>query len=234
MVPTTYYLILSAILFTIGVVGVLIRRNVLIIFMSVEMMLNAVNLTFVALSQPVPEPERPDLRADGDGRRRGRGRRRAGDRDDRRSAQGYDEYRGCESVEGLIRELSMLDYAWLMLLFPALGTLIIALFGTRLGKRAVSSLAPAMVFLSFAVAWLLRHHARPARGRAQPRGHALAVDGRRRLSGRHRPAARPALGHHGAGRHRHRLPDSRLLRRLHARRRPRARASSPTSTSSSS
>ena len=50
MVPTEYYLILSAILFAIGVVGVLVRRNVLIIFMSVEMMLNAVNLTFVALS----------------------------------------------------------------------------------------------------------------------------------------------------------------------------------------
>ncbi len=49
MVPTSFYLILSAILFTIGVVGVLVRRNVLIIFMSVEMMLNAVNLTFVAL-----------------------------------------------------------------------------------------------------------------------------------------------------------------------------------------
>ena len=51
MVPTEYYLVLSAVLFTIGVVGVLIRRNVLIIFMSVEMMLNAVNLSFVALAQ---------------------------------------------------------------------------------------------------------------------------------------------------------------------------------------
>ena len=51
MVPTEYYLILSAILFTIGVVGVLIRRNVLIIFMSVEMMLNVVNLSFVVLSR---------------------------------------------------------------------------------------------------------------------------------------------------------------------------------------
>ncbi len=51
MVPTSFYLVLTAILFTIGVVGVLIRRNVLIIFMSVEMMLNAVNLTFVALAQ---------------------------------------------------------------------------------------------------------------------------------------------------------------------------------------
>jgi NADH-quinone oxidoreductase subunit K len=51
MVPTEFYLVLSAILFTIGVVGVLIRRNVLIIFMSVEMMLNAVNLSFVALAR---------------------------------------------------------------------------------------------------------------------------------------------------------------------------------------
>lgn len=51
MVPTSFYLILSAILFTIGVTGVMIRRNVLIIFMSVEMMLNAVNLTFAALAR---------------------------------------------------------------------------------------------------------------------------------------------------------------------------------------
>ncbi len=51
MPPVSYYLILSAILFLIGVAGVLIRRNVLIIFMSVEMMINAVNLTFVALAQ---------------------------------------------------------------------------------------------------------------------------------------------------------------------------------------
>ncbi len=49
----------------------------------------------------------------------------------------------------------MLDYAWLMLLFPALGTLIIALFGTRLGKRVISWLAPGMVLLSFGVAvWM--------------------------------------------------------------------------------
>ena len=44
-------LALSAALFTIGVVGVLTRRNAIIIFMSVELMLNAVNLTFVALSK---------------------------------------------------------------------------------------------------------------------------------------------------------------------------------------
>ena len=51
MVPTNYYLILSAIIFTIGAVGVLSRRNALIIFMCVEMMLNSVNLTLIAFSR---------------------------------------------------------------------------------------------------------------------------------------------------------------------------------------
>jgi NADH-quinone oxidoreductase subunit K len=51
MVPASYYLILSAILFTLGTVGVLIRRNALVMFMSVEMMLNAVNLTLITYSR---------------------------------------------------------------------------------------------------------------------------------------------------------------------------------------
>jgi NADH-quinone oxidoreductase subunit K len=51
IVPTSYFLVLSAVLFAIGTLGVLLRRNVLIIFMSVEMMLNAVNLTFAALAR---------------------------------------------------------------------------------------------------------------------------------------------------------------------------------------
>ena len=50
MVPIAYYNILSAILFVIGVIGVLTRRNVIVIFMSVELMLNAVNLSFVAFA----------------------------------------------------------------------------------------------------------------------------------------------------------------------------------------
>ena len=49
--PTTsYYLMLSAVLFSMGTVGVLVRRNPLVIFMCIELMLNAVNLSFVALS----------------------------------------------------------------------------------------------------------------------------------------------------------------------------------------
>ncbi len=49
--PISYFLILSGVLFTIGTVGVLIRRNALVIFMSVELQLNAVNLTLVAFSR---------------------------------------------------------------------------------------------------------------------------------------------------------------------------------------
>ncbi len=51
MLPTTYYVALSAILFTIGALGVLIRRNAILIFMSVELMLNAANLAFVAFTR---------------------------------------------------------------------------------------------------------------------------------------------------------------------------------------
>jgi NADH-quinone oxidoreductase subunit K len=46
-------LFVSAVLFTLGVAGVLLRRNVIVIFMCVELMLNAVNLTFVALAQRI-------------------------------------------------------------------------------------------------------------------------------------------------------------------------------------
>ena len=49
-ITATYYLVIAALLFTIGSVGVLIRRNVIVMFMCVELMLNAVNLTFVAFA----------------------------------------------------------------------------------------------------------------------------------------------------------------------------------------
>ena len=51
MVPISWYLTLSAVLFAIGAVGVVIRRNVIVILMAIELMLNAVNLTFVALAR---------------------------------------------------------------------------------------------------------------------------------------------------------------------------------------
>jgi NADH-quinone oxidoreductase subunit K len=51
MIPLSWLLLLSAVLFCIGVVGVLVRRNAIVIFMSIELMLNASNLAFVAFSR---------------------------------------------------------------------------------------------------------------------------------------------------------------------------------------
>ena len=49
-IPLQFYLVLSAVLFSIGVIGVLTRRNAIIVFMCIELMLNSVNLTLVAFS----------------------------------------------------------------------------------------------------------------------------------------------------------------------------------------
>ncbi len=51
MVPATYYILLSIVLFVIGAVGFLIRRNLIVMFMSIELMLNAANLAFVTFSR---------------------------------------------------------------------------------------------------------------------------------------------------------------------------------------
>ncbi|HXY01783.1 MAG TPA: NADH-quinone oxidoreductase subunit NuoK [Candidatus Limnocylindrales bacterium] len=51
MIPTGHYLLLSAILFGLGIVGFVFKRNIITLFMSIELMLNAVNLAFVAFSQ---------------------------------------------------------------------------------------------------------------------------------------------------------------------------------------
>lgn len=52
-IPTSYFLLLSGILFAIGIVGVLTRRNAIVIFMSIELMLNAVNVALIAFSKQV-------------------------------------------------------------------------------------------------------------------------------------------------------------------------------------
>ncbi|MBI1730636.1 NADH-quinone oxidoreductase subunit NuoK [Candidatus Acetothermia bacterium] len=54
--PIENYLILSGILFSIGALGVLMRRNALIIFMSIELMLNAVNLSFIGFARQLGDP----------------------------------------------------------------------------------------------------------------------------------------------------------------------------------
>ena len=50
-IPISYYLVLSAILFGLGIVGVVFKRNIITIFMAIELMLNAVNLAFVAFAR---------------------------------------------------------------------------------------------------------------------------------------------------------------------------------------
>lgn len=57
MVPDIWYLALGAVLFSIGVLGVIVRRNPLVIFMSIELMLNAVNLSFVAFGHRLGSPD---------------------------------------------------------------------------------------------------------------------------------------------------------------------------------
>jgi NADH-quinone oxidoreductase subunit K len=53
MTPVSYFMVLSGILFAIGVVGVLVRRNIIVMFMSIELMLNAVNLAFIAMGRRI-------------------------------------------------------------------------------------------------------------------------------------------------------------------------------------
>jgi NADH-quinone oxidoreductase subunit K len=51
LVPVSYYIVLSAVLFSLGIVGFLFKRNIITMFMSIELMLNAVNLAFVAFGR---------------------------------------------------------------------------------------------------------------------------------------------------------------------------------------
>jgi len=57
MVPTSHYLILSAILFGLGIIAFVFKRNIITVFMGIELMLNAVNLAFVAFSQSLGQPD---------------------------------------------------------------------------------------------------------------------------------------------------------------------------------
>ena len=77
-ITTVHYLALSAALLLIGTVGVLTRRNIVIILMSIELILNAVNINLVAFSHALHNVERAGFRHLRDHRRGGRGGRRAG------------------------------------------------------------------------------------------------------------------------------------------------------------
>jgi hypothetical protein len=82
-VPLSWYLILSAVLFTLGVAGFLLRRNVITVFMSIELMLNAVNLSFITFSYQLKQVNGHIFSFFRDGGGGGRGGRGPGDYSDR-------------------------------------------------------------------------------------------------------------------------------------------------------
>ena len=132
MIPTHYYLILSAILFGLGVVGFIFRRNIITVFMSIELMLNAVNLTFVAFSQALEPTRRPDFRflRDGGG---GGGSRRRPRHHHSHSAQPPVAQR---RARGLAQTLMpILDNLWIIPLLPLLGSAINGLFGAQVAEQ---------------------------------------------------------------------------------------------------
>ena len=105
MITPTHYMLLSAALFIIGVIGVMVRRNIIIIFMSIELILNAVNINLVAVLRAAAERRRPglrDLRHRGGG---GRGGGRARDHPGLLPQQGNDQHRRNEpdAVVGRVR-----------------------------------------------------------------------------------------------------------------------------------
>ena len=82
-VPISWYLILSAILFGLGVAGFIYRRNIITVFMSIELMLNAVNLTFITFSYTLKQGGRPHFQLLRNGGGGGGSSRGLGDYSDR-------------------------------------------------------------------------------------------------------------------------------------------------------
>ena len=172
----TYYLVLAALLFTIGAVGLLTRRNVLVMFMCVELMLNAVNLTFVSFAR-----ELNDIRGQVIvffmlvGRRgRGRGRPRHHRRDLPSPARRH--RRRPRPPEGLhlVSARDLLDLVWIVPALPLLGAVVLLLFGKRIGEPLAGWIATGLVALVVRrVARDVLRHARPAARGAGEHRHPL-------------------------------------------------------------
>src|ERR1700735_2374548 len=146
-VPLSWYLILSAILFALGVAGFLFRRNIITVFMSIELMLNAVNLSFIAFSYKL------------------------GQNDGHIYSFFVMVVAAAEAAVGLaiiltvfknrqtleIDEISSLNnqmQLWLIPIFPLIGFLLNGLFGKKLPKAAINVIACGSVLLSFL--WVLK------------------------------------------------------------------------------
>ena len=226
VIPLSHYLIVSAILFAIGTAGVFLRRNLITILLSIEIMLNAVNLTFVAFGR---------YRGDVDGQiitffvmtvaaaEAAVGlaliialfRHRESLNPDAFTSLNGDQAVPCVALDSVCSSRSLI------------GFLVNATLGRRLPKSVSGGLASLAMLASFAVsAMRVLAARRPAAGRARHRPDALHLD-RVRTTSRSTLAfrARSAVGGDDPRRHRHRLADSHLLDRLHARRgRQRVRA----------
>ena len=156
MITTTHYMVLSAALFTLGVVGVMTRRNVIIVLMSIELMLNAVNINLVAFSHQLQNVDRPGLRRLRHRRRRGGSRRRPGHHSRVLPQQGNRQHRRNEPAA----VVSGMDLIWLIPLLPGLGALVNGVVGIRYFSRRTAGLVAnatmaAALLLSLYAFWQL-------------------------------------------------------------------------------
>ena len=153
-IPISYYLVLSAILFGLGVVAVVFKRNIITIFMSIELMLNAVNLAFVAFASARSNPL--------DGMvfvffvivvAAGRSCRGPRHRDFAGAESRVAQHRTRESAQAL---MPILDHLWIILALPLAGAAINGLFGKRWAQSARSSMPSPWVPARWAVSCLVR------------------------------------------------------------------------------
>ena len=134
MVPLSYYLVLSGILFACGVTGFLIKRNIITIFMSIELMLNGVNLSFVAFAAHWHVARRTGIRFLRDGSSGSRSR--SGTRDHHfRLPDARDVERGPgEFAEIMSASLNL----WLIPTLPLAGAAINGFLGKKSSRKAVT------------------------------------------------------------------------------------------------
>ena len=176
--PTlNHYLVLSAILFAIGTAGVFVRRNLITILLSIEIMLNAVNLTFVAFGRALGIGRRPDhrvLRHDRRGRRSGR---RPGHRDRAVPAPRVAQPRRVHGAEMVTTASRLVVHMLLLIpLLPFLGFLLNASFGRRLAKAVVRRASRAAAMLGvvracrWSPSWQPASRCRPSRARSSQHG----------------------------------------------------------------
>ena len=133
------FLLLGAVLFCLGVYGVLARRNAVLVLMSIELILNAVNINLVAFGAWHGSIAGVGVRPVRDRHRRRRGRRRPGHRAAHLPQPPQRRPRRHRRAEGL---MLVLEHAWIIPLIPAASFFLILFFGKRCRTRAPRSASP--------------------------------------------------------------------------------------------